>query len=105
MGAKKYYGFPKDLSELTNTIAHAFGYKEYFPETGIINYYPDGASMGGHTDHYEEELCQPLISYSFGQACVFLIGGTTRDIKPTAIWLRSGDVILMTGQSRTCFHA
>ena len=50
--------------------------------TGIINYYPEGTSMGGHTDHYEEELRQPLIAYSFGQPAVYLIGGDTRDIKP-----------------------
>ena len=42
--------------------------------------------MGGHTDHYEEELSQPLISFSFGQSAVFLIGGCTRDIKPEGIY-------------------
>ncbi|XP_047136393.1 nucleic acid dioxygenase ALKBH1 isoform X1 [Hydra vulgaris] len=103
--AKEYYGFPKDLAELTVTIADVFKFQNYIAETGIINYYPEGSSMGGHTDHYEEELSQPLISYSFGQAAVFLIGGPTRDIKPEGIWVRTGDIILMTGPSRTAFHA
>lgn len=78
-----YYGFPKDLSGLMNHIAEAIGYPGYTPEAGIVNYYPLGASMGGHTDHYELDLSWPLISISFGQPAVFLIGGKTRNIKPT----------------------
>ena len=42
--------------------------------------------MGGHTDHYEEALTQPLISYSFGQSAIYLIGGQTRDLKPAGIY-------------------
>ena len=80
--AKQYFGFPTDLAQLTETIAGVFQFKNYIAETGIINYYPEGSSMGGHTDHYEEALRQPLISYSFGQTAVYLIGGDTRDIKP-----------------------
>ena len=79
---KKYHGFPEDLALLTKTIACVFHFSRYVPETGIINYYPEGSSMGGHTDHYEEELSQPLIAYSFGQSAVYLIGGQTRDVKP-----------------------
>jgi len=103
--AKQYFGFPDDLACLTKTIASVFKFPDYYAETGIINYYPEGASMGGHTDHYEEELCQPLISYSFGQSAIYLIGGPTRDVKPEAIWVRSGDIMLMTGPSRVAFHA
>jgi len=102
---KRYHGFPRDLSLLTEIIAHTFNFPNYVSETGIINYYPEGSSMGGHTDHYEDELSQPLISYSFGQSAIYLIGGQTRDVKPEAIWVRSGDVMLMTGASRTAFHA
>jgi len=103
--AKQYFGFPKDLATLTETIASVFKFPNYFAETGIINYYPPGSSMGGHTDHYEEALSQPLISYSFGQSAIYLIGGQTRDVKPEAIWVRSGDIMLMTGPSRTAYHA
>lgn len=78
-----YYGFPKDLSGLMSHIAEAIGYSGYTPEAGIVNYYPLGTSMGGHTDHYELDLSWPLISISFGQSAVFLIGGKTKDIKPT----------------------
>ena len=82
---EKYYGFPDDLSMLMKSIAKGLGFEDYSPETAIINYYPVGSSMGGHTDHYEEELDAPLLSVSFGQPAVFLIGGKTKDIKPEGI--------------------
>ena len=79
----EYSGFPKDLAALMQHIAYAIGYPGYIPEAGIVNYYPLGTSMGGHTDHYELDLSWPLVSVSFGQSAVFLIGGHTRDIQPT----------------------
>lgn len=83
--SEKYYDFPSDLAGMTKHIAEAVGYPDYSPEAGIINYYPLGGSMGGHTDHYESDLSWPLISMSFGQSAIFLIGGPTRDIRPTGI--------------------
>ena len=66
-------------------IALAIGYPGYIPEAAIVNYYPLGGSMGGHTDHYELDLSWPLVSISFGQTAVFLIGGKTRNVKPTGM--------------------
>lgn len=103
--SEKYYDFPSDLAGMTQHIAEAVGYPDYSPEAGIINYYPLGGSMGGHTDHYESDLSWPLISMSFGQSAIFLIGGPTRDIRPTALYICSGDILIMSGQSRTAFHA
>lgn len=79
---ERYYDFPSDLAGMTQHIANAIGYADYSPEAGIVNYYPLGGSMGGHTDHYESDLSWPLISLSFGQTAIFLIGGATRDIRP-----------------------
>jgi alkylated DNA repair protein alkB homolog 1 len=46
-----------------------------------------------------------LIRYkSLGQKCIYLIGTQTRDTKPHAILLQSGDVMAMTGASRSAFH-
>ena len=42
---------------------------------------------------------------SLGCAAVFLIGGLTRDVKPTAILLRSGDTVIMSGPAcRRAYH-
>lgn len=102
---EKYYGFPDDLASLMKVVAIIIGYEHYVPETAIVNYYPIGSSMGGHTDHYEEDLDAPLLSISFGQPCVFLIGGATKDVQPEAVWVRSGDLIVMANESRVAYHA
>lgn len=43
--------------------------------------------------------------FSFGQTAVFLIGGVTKEEKPSALFLKSGDVVIMSKQSRLCYHA
>ena len=42
--------------------------------------------------------------FSFGQSAVFLLGGLGIDEKPTALLIRSGDVVIMSGMSRLCYH-
>jgi alkylated DNA repair protein alkB family protein 1 len=56
--------------------------------------------LSGHQDYSEENLEAPLISISFGNSAVFLIGGKSKDIKPKAICLKSGDILIMSGESR-----
>ncbi|KFB49033.1 AGAP000155-PA-like protein [Anopheles sinensis] len=97
--------FPPDLAQLVRTIASVLGFERFSPEAAIVNYYPTGTTLAGHTDHSEDDLTAPLLSLSFGQPAVFLIGGTSRDERPDAILLRSGDVLAMTGASRQCYHA
>lgn len=41
---------------------------------------------------------------SLGCKAVFLLGGPTRDDPPLAMFVRSGDVVLMAGSARHCFH-
>jgi hypothetical protein len=43
--------------------------------------------------------------HSIGSAAIFLLGGTTRDVEPTPILLRSGDVVIMSGpECRRAYH-
>ena len=60
--------------------------------------------MGGHVDDAELDLSLPLVSLSLGLSAVFLFGGPTREDTPTALWLRSGDAIIVTGEARLCYH-
>lgn len=39
-----------------------------------------------------------------GHAGIFLLGGTTRQTPPIPIVLRSGDVLVMAGRGRKCYH-
>jgi len=41
---------------------------------------------------------------SLGLSAIFLIGGHSLDDKPTALLLRSGDTIIMSRESRLCYH-
>ena len=45
-----------------------------------------------------------MYSFSLGCKCIFLLGGKTRDEVPTAMFLRSGDIVLMSGEARESFH-
>ncbi len=38
------------------------------------------------------------------QSCIFLLGGRTKAVEPMALRLNSGDVVVMTGEARRCFH-
>lgn len=42
---------------------------------------------------------------SFGQSAIFLLGGTCRQDPPTAMYMHSGDVMVMSGHSRLLYHA
>lgn len=107
--AKVYYmehrsPFPEDLAKLSTFILDVAGFPNFVPEAAIVNYYNLGSTLSGHTDHSEKDLSHPLISISFGQSAVFLIGGATKQVKPKAILVRSGDVIIMSGPCRLAYH-
>ena len=42
---------------------------------------------------------------SFGQTCIFLLGGQTLDHLPCAMYLRSGDIVMMARDTRLAYHA
>jgi alkylated DNA repair protein alkB family protein 1 len=105
---RRYYkdvlgDFPPELASLVKNLASAVG-ESLIPEAAIVNYYPQGSTMGGHLDDAELALERPIVSISIGCPAVFLIGGRTRSKRPTAILLRSGDVLVMSRESRLCYH-
>ncbi len=95
--------FPPDLAALCRQVARRTGV-DLEPEAAIVNYYPLGSSMGGHLDDAEHTLEKPIVSISIGCAAIFLIGGRDKTVRPTPILLRSGDAIVMSGESRYCYH-
>jgi len=85
------------------------------PQTVIVNYYsatPESGTkfpMGAHRDDLEKSLESPVVSVSLGCACVFLIEkandlGLQSKLPPTALILRSGDALIMSGKSRLALH-
>jgi len=78
--------------------------KTFEPDAGIVNFYQLQDTLMGHVDRSEVSSATPLVSISLGRPAIFLIGGRSRDIKPTPILLRSGDVVILSGGCRRSFH-
>ncbi|KDO20229.1 hypothetical protein SPRG_14475 [Saprolegnia parasitica CBS 223.65] len=96
---------PEELQQLVKEVYAMTSYVDGRDvESGIVNFYPAGTSMGGHLDNAESDMINPIVSLSLGTQCIYLQGGLTRATPPTALWLRSGDIILMGGEARRCFH-
>ncbi|KAK3563306.1 hypothetical protein QTP86_021639 [Hemibagrus guttatus] len=100
-----YTPFPEDLHSLSHKVAAACGFPSFNAEAGILNYYRSDSSLGIHVDESELDHTPPLLSFSFGQTAVFLLGGTKRQDPPTAMFMRSGDIMVMSGSSRLLYHA
>ncbi|KAI3656094.1 hypothetical protein MP638_000630 [Amoeboaphelidium occidentale] len=79
-------------------------YKPYKPEAGIVNFYQINDALTGHVDRSELNMEAPLVSLSFGHSCVYLIGTATREDYPRGIMIRSGDILLLSGDARRAFH-
>jgi alkylated DNA repair protein (DNA oxidative demethylase) len=74
------------------------------PEACLVNFYSGGAKMGLHRDEDEEDFSAPVVSVSLGDTAVFRIGGPDRGSRTTTIKLQSGDVLVMGGAARLCYH-
>jgi len=94
---------PRHLATVCDGLCAAIGVA-MTAEAAIVNYYRPGDTMGGHVDDAEVDKTRPLVSVSLGCSAVFLVGGATRDISPTALWLRSGDACIFTGAARSYYH-
>lgn len=97
--------FPVDLCDLSRLLVTCLTGGEFSAEAAIVNYYHPSSTLSAHCDVSEPDLTSPLLSLSLGRSAVFLLGGVQRHCRPSAIYLRSGDVVLMSGRSRVCYHA
>jgi alkylated DNA repair protein alkB homolog 1 len=76
----------------------------YTPNAALINYYREGDKLCGHKDDAEIDQTKPLVSISLGCPAIFLMGGQEKDIEPTPILLRHGDVVILSGDARQSYH-
>nr|CAD6601861.1 alpha-ketoglutarate-dependent dioxygenase AlkB [Rhizobium sp. TCK] len=74
------------------------------PEACLVNFYDNQARMGLHQDKDETDLTAPVLSISLGNTCLFRIGGTERKELTHSFRLTSGDVLVLGGAGRLCFH-
>lgn len=91
---------PPVLLELWNAVSGC----DLPPQACLINFYSDTAKMGLHQDKDEQALDAPVVSISLGNTCLFRVGGVKREDKTQSFRLASGDVVVLGGEGRLCFH-
>lgn len=74
------------------------------PEACLINFYDTSAKMGLHQDKDEQNFDAPVVSVSLGDTCLFRVGQITRGGQTKSFKLNSGDVVVLSGESRLCYH-
>jgi DNA oxidative demethylase len=74
------------------------------PEACLVNWYEGKARMGLHQDRDEQDFAAPVLSVSLGDTCLFRYGGLKRNDPTRSVRLESGDILLIGGTSRLCFH-
>jgi len=74
------------------------------PEAGLVNVYGPDARMGLLHDRDEEDFAAPVVSLSFGDTCLFRVGGHKRSDPTHSFKLVSGDAVVLGGAARLAFH-
>ncbi len=74
------------------------------PEACLINYYDAQARLGLHVDADENAAEAPIVSVSLGDAALFRLGGPRRADPTRSLRLASGDVVVLAGAARHCYH-
>lgn len=91
---------PSELLDIWNDVSGC----DKPPEACLVNFYSDEARMGLHQDKDENDLKAPVVSISLGNACLFRVGGVNRNDKTMSFKLSSGDLVILGGEGRLCFH-
>ncbi|MGW7457537.1 alpha-ketoglutarate-dependent dioxygenase AlkB family protein [Streptomyces sp. NPDC054797] len=99
---------PAWLAEVgREAVAAAYGTPpepEVAYDIALINFYGGDSRMGMHRDA-EEKSPAPVVSLSLGDTCVFRFGNTTSRGRPYRdAELRSGDLFVFGGPSRSAYH-
>ena len=74
------------------------------PEACLVNWYAPDSRMGMHVDWDEAATDAAVISISLGDKARFRLGNHTRGGTTQSMVLSSGDVVVLGGASRRCYH-
>lgn len=77
---------------------------ERAPDCCLVNLYREKARMGLHQDKDEGDFSWPVLSVSLGDSALFRVGGLKRSDPTESVWLESGDVALLEGETRLAYH-
>jgi DNA oxidative demethylase len=91
---------PEVLQKLWRDVAH-------WPTASqacLINYYDQNARLGLHVDADENAANAPIVSVSLGDQALYRLGGPKRSDPTRSLRLSSGDVVVLAGKARHCYH-
>jgi alkylated DNA repair protein (DNA oxidative demethylase) len=74
------------------------------PEACLVNLYAPTSRLGSHVDSDEAATWAPVLSVSLGADAIFHIGGARRSDAKSRLLLHSGDVVVLGGAARRCYH-
>jgi DNA alkylation damage repair protein AlkB len=98
---------PPELAALARRASEDAGFT-FSPDLCIVNWYAATSRMGLHQDKDEspESLARgaPVVSFSIGDAALFLFGGLRRQDPVEKLRLESGDVFVFGGEARLRYH-
>ena len=101
---KPWPPMPECFQALAAEAAAETGYRDFRPDSCLINRYEPGTKLSLHQDQDEQDYRQPIVSVSLGLPATFLFGGPRR-ADPTAKHpLQHGDIAVWGGPSRLFFH-
>ena len=92
------------IPETLLTLWHELADCPRRPQCCLVNYYGDNTKMGLHQDRDEVDFSCPVLSVSLGDDALFRVGGVERGGATQSVWLKSGDVVLLSGPSRLAYH-
>ncbi|KAK9314391.1 hypothetical protein V1522DRAFT_413869 [Lipomyces starkeyi] len=98
---REFPDFPVSLKTLLKGASAIFR-DSINPEASIINFYSDGDILSPHQDIAELSSAD-LVSVNLGCEAVFFCG-LAKNKPPVQVRVRSGDVIVMGGESRFAWH-
>lgn len=95
---------PDIFLNVVAAVAKDSPWPDFTPDACLINFYEAKAKMGLHQDRDEKDFAHPIITVCLGDDADFQVGGFARGDKAMNVLVRSGDVMLMGGDSRMRFH-
>lgn len=93
-----------EIPESILAVWHRVSGVERLPDSCLVNFYGEGAKMGMHQDCDEADTRWPVVSISLGDDALFRVGGIERGGVTKSVWLRSGDVAVLSGPARLAHH-
>lgn len=95
---------PAVFLELAQAAALAAEFRDFTPDSCLINRYVPGAKMSLHQDKNERSYDAPIVSVSLGLPAIFLFGGLKRSDKSQRVPLFHGDIVVWGGVDRLRYH-